>query len=237
MKFEEKLILLRKKKQLSQEQLAEKLNVTRQTVSKWELGQSKPDMEKLTAISKLFEVNIDILTDENKVLDDNFQTKESPKRIGDIKIKRKGVLYILIVILIVSCVALTINITTQIKNRQETLKQQEIAKQEEAKRLREEEEKQRKRESFNAVLTFFSGSQMKESVSLALDRVITNNKTNSENLIEVTYNGTSYGTDGNEIKNIKSLLKTFDGFDMVKYEVSYEYNDEGYINKMNIEDL
>ena len=84
MKFEEKLILLRKKKQLSQEQLAEKLNVTRQTVSKWELGQSKPDMEKLTAISKLFEVNIDILTDENKVLDDNFQTKESPKRIGDI---------------------------------------------------------------------------------------------------------------------------------------------------------
>ena len=79
MKFEEKLILLRKKKQLSQEQLAEKLNVTRQTVSKWELGQSKPDMEKLTAISKLFEVNIDILTDENKVLDDNFQKKKAKK--------------------------------------------------------------------------------------------------------------------------------------------------------------
>ena len=47
MKFEEKLIKLRKEKLLSQEELGEKLDVTRQTISKWELGQSKPDMEKL----------------------------------------------------------------------------------------------------------------------------------------------------------------------------------------------
>ena len=44
MKFYEKLIILRKKALLSQEELAEKLDVTRQTISKWELGQSKPDM-------------------------------------------------------------------------------------------------------------------------------------------------------------------------------------------------
>lgn len=41
MKFEEKMMLLRKKSMLSQEQLAEKLDVTRQTVSKWELGVSQ----------------------------------------------------------------------------------------------------------------------------------------------------------------------------------------------------
>ena len=50
MRFDEKLIHLRKKNMLSQEGLAEKLNVTRQTVSKWELGQTKPDMDKLVDI-------------------------------------------------------------------------------------------------------------------------------------------------------------------------------------------
>ena len=70
MKFEEKLITLRKQKLLSQEQLAEKLDVTRQTVSKWELGQSRPDMDKLTAMSKLFNVSIDTLTNDDVSLDD-----------------------------------------------------------------------------------------------------------------------------------------------------------------------
>lgn len=64
MKFEEKLIYLRKRSNLSQEGLAEKLDVTRQTVSKWELGQSKPDMDKLMLMSKLFDVSIDVLTDD-----------------------------------------------------------------------------------------------------------------------------------------------------------------------------
>lgn len=43
MKFEEKLVKLRKANAFSQEDLAEKLDVARQTVSKWELGQSKPE--------------------------------------------------------------------------------------------------------------------------------------------------------------------------------------------------
>ena len=53
MKFNEKLIKLRKEKLLSQEELAEKLGVTRQTISKWELEQTTPDMDKLQQISKL----------------------------------------------------------------------------------------------------------------------------------------------------------------------------------------
>lgn len=47
MKFSEKLENLRKSKGMSQEALAQKLNVTRQTVSKWELDQTTPDMNKL----------------------------------------------------------------------------------------------------------------------------------------------------------------------------------------------
>lgn len=46
MNFSEKLLTLRKAKNLTQEQLAEKLDVSRQSVSKWESGQTAPEMEK-----------------------------------------------------------------------------------------------------------------------------------------------------------------------------------------------
>ena len=61
MGFSNKLYELRKQRGLSQEELAGRLNVTRQTVSKWELGDSSPDMEKLMAISDLFGVSLDEL--------------------------------------------------------------------------------------------------------------------------------------------------------------------------------
>ena len=52
---------LRKQKGYSQEQLAEKVGVSRQAVSKWESGQSAPDLEKIIAMSDLFEVTTDYL--------------------------------------------------------------------------------------------------------------------------------------------------------------------------------
>jgi len=61
MKFNEKLIELRKREGLSQEELGYKLNVTRQTVSKWELGQTTPEMDKLTEMSRIFNVSVDEL--------------------------------------------------------------------------------------------------------------------------------------------------------------------------------
>lgn len=61
MKFNNKLYELRKQKGFSQEELANRLNVSRQTISKWEVGESTPDMEKLVAISDLFEVSLDKL--------------------------------------------------------------------------------------------------------------------------------------------------------------------------------
>jgi len=61
MEFNNKLYELRKQKGFSQEELANRLNVSRQTVSKWEVGDSTPDMEKLIAMSDLFGISLDEL--------------------------------------------------------------------------------------------------------------------------------------------------------------------------------
>lgn len=59
--FSEKLQLLRKSKGLTQEDLAEKLNVSRQAVAKWESGQAYPDISNLITISNLMNVTVDYL--------------------------------------------------------------------------------------------------------------------------------------------------------------------------------
>ena len=61
MNFAEHLMLLRKQRGWSQEELGNQINVTRQTVSKWELGQSTPELEKLIELAKLFGMSIDRL--------------------------------------------------------------------------------------------------------------------------------------------------------------------------------
>ena len=66
MEFSEKLMELRKQKGWSQEELGNRLNVTRQTVSKWELGQTTPEMEKLVELSQLFDISLDELLNNPK---------------------------------------------------------------------------------------------------------------------------------------------------------------------------
>lgn len=65
MTFGEKLFKLRKEKGFSQEALAEKLNTTRQAISKWENNQGYPETEKLLILSNIFEVSVDDLLKEN----------------------------------------------------------------------------------------------------------------------------------------------------------------------------
>ena len=61
MEFSEKLILLRKREGLCQEQLADRLGVTRQSVSKWESGAAMTEFVKLISLSELFDVTVDYL--------------------------------------------------------------------------------------------------------------------------------------------------------------------------------
>ena len=68
MNFAEKLKELRKQKGISQEQLAEKIYVSRQAITKWESGNGIPDIENLLAISALFNESIDSLLSEEKSL-------------------------------------------------------------------------------------------------------------------------------------------------------------------------
>ena len=67
MKIEDKLLKLRKEKGLSQEEVADRLNVSRQTISKWETGQSTPDFDKILPICELYEISSDeLLTGKKK---------------------------------------------------------------------------------------------------------------------------------------------------------------------------
>ena len=69
----EKLRQLRNSKSMSQEKFAEEMNVTRQAVSKWELDQSLPEMDKLIEISDYFNVTLDYLV-KNEEVSDNKDT-------------------------------------------------------------------------------------------------------------------------------------------------------------------
>ncbi|MFA7655026.1 MAG: helix-turn-helix transcriptional regulator [Candidatus Dojkabacteria bacterium] len=65
MSFRKNLEYLRKSKKLSQEELANKLNISRQSVSKWESGAAYPETEKILAICKIFDCTLDELMNQN----------------------------------------------------------------------------------------------------------------------------------------------------------------------------
>ena len=69
MAFAEKLAELRRQRGWSQEQLANRLGITRQSVSKWESGTAMPDLEKLIALSELLDVTIDFLVKDSALPD------------------------------------------------------------------------------------------------------------------------------------------------------------------------
>ena len=95
MKFSEKIIKIRKENRLSQEEFGNKINVSRQAISKWESEQSQPDVEKVKEISKIFGVSIEYLLNDELKEDIKIAEKKDKKTI------KKVVLKILIAIVIV----------------------------------------------------------------------------------------------------------------------------------------
>ena len=80
MNFSEKLLTLRKAKGMTQEQLAEKLDVSRQSISKWESGQAVPELEKIVALSTIFDVTTDYLLKSSEIDDLSVKTEMLEKQ-------------------------------------------------------------------------------------------------------------------------------------------------------------
>ena len=99
MKLNEKIFENRKKLGLSQEDLANKLDVSRQTVSKWEVGSATPEVEKIVKLSDIFNVSVDYLVKENE---------EKYIKKG-ITINKKLIVNILLGLLVVLSIVLGIN--------------------------------------------------------------------------------------------------------------------------------
>lgn len=75
MKIGEKIIALRKERNYTQTELAEKLFVSRQAVSKWEQGKSLPSIEILYELTKLFTISIDYLLDDSELEEHDYEGK------------------------------------------------------------------------------------------------------------------------------------------------------------------
>lgn len=82
--FADKLIDLRKKNGWTQEDLAEKMNVSRQSVSKWESAQSIPDLEKILRLSRLFGVSTDYLLKDDQELPEFMEAEEDRPAIRQV---------------------------------------------------------------------------------------------------------------------------------------------------------
>ena len=120
MELKDKLVSLRKGKGLSQLELAEALNVSRQAVSRWEVGTSVPTMEKLIALSKLYDIPLDELVhqkeeQENTVqaLEQNEKEEKEGEKQQDIDteyyhikkgIVRMGAVFMLILAVVIFCI-------------------------------------------------------------------------------------------------------------------------------------
>jgi len=79
MTFAEKLVQLRKREGYTQEELAEKLEVSRQAISRWEMGTAVPDSSNLLQISKLFKVSADYL------LHDEYESDEDLPKVKEVQ--------------------------------------------------------------------------------------------------------------------------------------------------------
>ena len=263
MNFSERLIKLRKEKGLSQEELGEKLNVTRQTVSKWELGQTTPEMSKLVEMSKLFGVTLDELTDNKGIEKPNVETNN----IEEDHNRKNKIIVILLVCVLVILVILGANkifntrslrgffgdvfgsqndvmsqaqdILGDITQIGQDLLNQQTGNQTGSSLINQVTQMGQDlmnnsgfdQDVFNASFEMYNGTEYGTSVKNLIDKIVTNNKKEKDKTIIVIYQGESI----NEPKELQSLKTKFE--DMTQYEVSFEYDENGYIYQTDIMDL
>lgn len=149
MELNTKLVALRKKKGLSQSELAEKINVSRQTISRWEVGKALPTSENLKYLSQIHKVSFEYLlledeeeTEEKIAIEANDlgQTKEvehSKKRVYH---RTYHIMAALVVMIIGIVIAFTIHKSVETKQKQENIVVIESMEQDEVSgKIKEEE--------------------------------------------------------------------------------------------------
>lgn len=88
--FHENLVSLRKINQMSQEELAEKIGVSRQTLSKYETGEALPDIEKCKILADIFDVSMDDLVNYDKAANGLGVPPKGKHIFGMVKVGDKG---------------------------------------------------------------------------------------------------------------------------------------------------
>lgn len=117
MNLGERLAEFRKWKNLSQLELAELLNTSRQTISKWETGASLPSIESLISLSKLYKVSLDELINGSVEADqknlDVEQRKKNRVYYNRHNVKRKILIIILSIAIIISVMVTTVHLVNR----------------------------------------------------------------------------------------------------------------------------
>ena len=284
MKFNEKLIELRRKEGLSQEELGYKLNVTRQTISKWELGQTTPEMDKLIELSKVFNVSVDDLINNSEtpknettqIEDEPIINQEENKREKYMKLIITVILAVVIMLILIKLITSfsTSSIFNKITNLQDKTtnsqanienmfknvfdtalgiidKASDNIEQENSEisnntrseadnennnmynQLKEEVNNRINKQDvsdFNFYFSNINGTQSGFMLKNSLDKIITINKTKER---KITFKYNEIETQDPEV--IKETKKKID--DRKNYEISVDYDEDGYINLITVENL
>lgn len=114
MKFNEKIIMLRKNKNLSQEDLGNELGVARQTISKCELGETTPEMDKLIKMSEIFEITLDdLIKDTEPNIDKNNDNNTNTQKLAGLVIKiLKGIGIFIIIVFAITVIMMIMDLVS-----------------------------------------------------------------------------------------------------------------------------
>ena len=108
MKLEEKLISLRKEKGLSQMKLAEMMNVSRQAISRWEVGAAVPSTDNLKFLGNLYGVSLEYLLHDDEPKQNQNETPMQKRIIEKQESRRKTVFVVLMAVLAVAVIVLSV---------------------------------------------------------------------------------------------------------------------------------
>lgn len=121
MSLAKKLVSLRKQKGLTQMDLAERLNVSRQAISRWEVGAAVPSTDNLKILSELYGVSVDdILKGESVFVPQNSDTADAPPDpLKDAQQNRKGKGIIVCILILLTLAVIIMVGAKQLREREE----------------------------------------------------------------------------------------------------------------------